>query len=526
MVDGVVMGGGLASAERVLTPGAVAFLAELCRRFRGRRDGLLAARRARLGTVPSFRPETAHLREGDWRCAPLPSPLLDRRVEITGPVDRKMVINALNSGARVFMADFEDSNAPSARNVVEGQQNLMDAVRGTLRFDDPRTGKHYRLNDETAILMVRPRGWHLDEAHFVVDGAPIPGALFDFGLYYFHNARDLVLNGRGPWFYLPKIEAWEEAALWDEVFVFAQESLGQPIGTIKATVLIETLPAAFQMHEILYALRRHAAGLNCGRWDYIFSYIKTLAHDPTRVLPDRGQVGMTQPFLRAYSQLLIQTCHRRGVHAMGGMAAQIPRKDPEANARALEAVRADKLREVKDGHDGTWVAHPGLVALAMDVFDRNMPGPNQIARLREDVVVTEADLLAVPTGSRTEAGLRHSILVAIQYIEAWLRGEGCVPLYDLMEDAATAEIARTQVWQWVRHGAMLDDGQTVTAERVRAWVAQVLTDLTAPERSGLEGNRFALAADLFTELATSENLSPFLTLVAYPHLTRTKDGAR
>jgi malate synthase len=443
MVDGVVMGGGLASAERVLTPDAVAFLAELGRRFRGRRDGLLAARRARLGTVPSFRPETAHLREGDWRCAPLPSPLLDRRVEITGPVDRKMVINALNSGARVFMADFEDSNAPSARNVVEGQQNLMDAVRGTLRFDDPRTGKHYRLNDETAILMVRPRGWHLDEAHFVVDGAPIPGALFDFGLYYFHNARDLVLNGRGPWFYLPKIEAWEEAALWDEVFVFAQESLGLPIGTIKATVLIETLPASFQIDEILYAAEGPSAGLNCGRWDYIFSYIKTVTTPPgvaTRSL----QVGMTQPFLAGLQPLLIQTCHKRGVHAMGGMAAQIPDQGSTTPPTMPPSTRCAPTSCARSRTATTAPGSPTPVSCPSPWrVRRHMPGPNQIARLRDDVTVTAADLLASPRATRTEAGVRHNIRVAMQYLEAWLRGEGCVPLYDLMEDAATAEIART-----------------------------------------------------------------------------------
>jgi len=516
-----IHGAGTAAHGRVLTPAALAFVAALSQRFSARRDALLAARVARLGQVPAFRPETAALRTGDWRCSPLPSPLLDRRVEITGPVDRKMVINALNSGANVFMADFEDANAPTWSNLMEGQQNLMDAVQGTIRHEDARTGKVYTLAEQTALLMVRPRGWHLDEAHVRVDGRAVPGALVDFGLYFFHNARALLLNGQGPWFYLPKLEAWEEAALWDDVFVFAQESLGLPLGTIKATVLIETLPAAFQMHEILHALRRHAAGLNCGRWDYIFSFIKTLAHDPTKVLPDRGQVGMTQPFLRAYSQLLIQTCHRRGVHAMGGMAAQIPRKDPEANARALEAVRTDKLREARDGHDGTWVAHPGLVALAREVFDKNMPAPNQIAHLREDVAVTEADLLAVPTGTRTEAGLRHSIRVAVQYLEAWLRGEGCVPLDDLMEDAATAEISRTQVWQWVHHGAALEDGRVVTGALVRDWVGETLADLPMPE-----GNRFKLAAQLFADLATSEHLSPFLTLAAYPYLDTSEEKIR
>ncbi|MCA9525386.1 MAG: malate synthase A, partial [Myxococcales bacterium] len=440
--------------------------------------------------------------------------------------DRKMIINALNSGASAFMADFEDSNAPTWANVIEGQVDLRDAVRGTIRFAARKTGRLYTLGPKPAALLVRPRGWHLEEAHLVVDGRPAPASLVDFGLYAFHNAVALVERGAGPWFYLPKLECHEEAALWDDVFVRAQDALGLPVGTIKATVLIETLPAAFEMHEILHALRRHSAGLNCGRWDYIFSYIKTVAHDPARVLPDRAQVGMTQPCMRAYSQLLIQTCHRRGVHAMGGMAAQIPIKsDPALNARALANVRADKLREVQDGHDGTWVAHPGLVGLAREIFDAHMPAAHQIDRLLPDLAVTADDLLAVPTGTRTEEGLRHNIRVAVQYLEAWLGGQGCVPLYHLMEDAATAEIARAQVWQWVRHGARLADGRPVTAALVRQLVAQELSALhVALGDARMAEGRFALAAGLFTELACAETLAPFLTVPAYRHITTLTGG--
>jgi malate synthase len=454
-------------ADRVLTPAAVSFVEDLTRRFRPRIEELLARRRvtqARFdgGARPDFLAETADVRAGDWTIAPTPPDLQDRRVEITGPVDRKMIINALNSGASVFMADFEDANSPTWANVVGGQANLMDAVRRTISFASD-AGKRYALNAKTATLMVRPRGYHLLERHVVVDGKPAPGMLVDFGLYFFHNVAALREAGTGPYFYLPKMQSHLEARLWTEIFVHAQQSLGVPRGTIKATVLIETLPAAFEMDEILFELKEHSAGLNCGRWDYIFSSIKTLRNDAGFVMPDRGQVTMEAPFLRTYTQLLIKTCHRRGAHAMGGMAAQIPIKDnPEANARALDKVRADKLREVREGHDGTWVAHPALVPVAKQVFDDGMPGPNQLDRKRNDVSASAAALVEPPHGTRTDAGLRHNIRVGIQYLEAWLGGQGAVPIYNLMEDAATAEISRTQIWQWIKHRATLDDGRTVT----------------------------------------------------------------
>jgi malate synthase len=515
--------------EAVLTPGALAFVADLARRFGPRLAGLLAERRARqalydAGEAPDFDPATAALREGDWRCAELPAPLRDRRVEITGPVDRKMVINALNSGANVFMADFEDSTSPAWANLVRGQQNLADAVRRTIAFEAPG-GKAYRLDERTATLMVRPRGLHLPERHLLVDGEPVPGALFDFGLFFFHNARELAARGAGPYFYLPKLESGVEASWWDEVFRHAQPALGLPVGTVRVTVLIETLPAAFQMHEILHALREHAAGLNCGRWDYIFSFIKKLRNDPTRVLPDRSLVTMDRAFLRAYSRLLVETCHRRGVHAMGGMAAQIPVKDDAArNAEALAKVRADKEREARDGHDGTWVAHPGLVPLARAVFDELMPGPNQIDRPPSGERVGRADLLRVHEGARTERGLRHNVRVGVQYVEAWLRGAGCVPLYDLMEDAATAEICRAQVWQWLRHRAPLEGAGPLTEARVGAVVREelaLLRETLGAER--FDGGRFLEAAELFVALATSPEFVEFLTLPAYERLVA--DGA-
>ncbi len=416
------------------------------------------------GWRPDFLPETKAIRDADWTVAPLPKDLLDRRVEITGPTDRKMVINALNSGSSVFMADFEDANTPSWDNLIEGQINLMDAVRRDISFDDPSSKRHYQLNPRTAVLLVRPRGWHLPEAHLVVDGEPMSGSLFDFGLYFFHNAKELLARNTGPYFYLPKMESHLEARLWNDVFVHAEAKLGIAKGTIKATVLIETILAAFEMDEILYELREHSAGLNCGRWDYIFSTIKKFAEDPKRVMPDRSQITMTVHFMRSYSLLLIKTCHRRSVHAMGGMAAQIPiRNDPAANEAAMEKVRADKLREAGDGHDGTWVAHPGLVPIAKEIFDKQMPEVNQIARKRQDVHMTADDLLKVPEGTITEAGLRQNLNVGIGYLEAWLRGIGCVPLYNLMEDAATSEISRAQLWQWIRHGAKLlgrSDGRT------------------------------------------------------------------
>ncbi len=524
---GVTLGAPVpAGAEALLSAEALAFLADLVRRFRPRIGALLAERekvqaRFDAGERPRFLEETASIRAGDWTVAPLPADLIDRRVEITGPVDRKMIINALNSGASVFMADFEDSTAPAWSNVIEGQKNLFDAIRRQIDFTHPDTGKRYALVERPATLLVRPRGLHLPEKHILVDGDPAPGSLVDFGLYFFHNARELVDRGSGPYFYLPKLEAASEARLWNEVILAAQETLALPVGTTKATVLIETITAAFQMDEILHELRDHSSGLNCGRWDYIFSFIKKLRNDPAFLLPDRGEVGMTQPFMAAYTSLVIKTCHRRAVHAMGGMAAQIPIKNDEAaNAAAIEKVRADKLREVKAGHDGTWVAHPGLVALAKEIFDAHMPGPNQIDRKREDVQVTEADLLAVPTGSRTVAGLRHNIRVAVQYLEAWLRGQGCVPLYHLMEDAATAEISRSQLWQWVRHGAVLDDGERLTADRLRAAMREELAELRAAlGAETYDAGRFDEAARLFERLCTEEQFTEFLTLPAYEILT-------
>ena len=508
--------------ERVLTAAALGFAADLERRFGAERKRLLAARAVRqaaldAGAKPDFPAETRAIRAADWVVAPLPKDLLDRRVEITGPVDRKMVINALNCGANVYMADFEDANTPSWDNLIEGQINLMDAVRREIAFEDPQTGRHYELNPKTATLLVRPRGWHLPEAHVLVDGAPMAGALFDFALYFFHNAPALLARGTGPYFYLPKLESRHEAKLWNEVFVASQDRLGLPRGTIKATVLIETILAAFEMDEILYELKEHSAGLNCGRWDYIYSYIKKFAEDPACVLPDRAQVTMGAHFLRAYSQLLIQICHRRNVHAMGGMAAQIPiRDDPAANAAAMDKVRADKLREAGDGHDGTWVAHPGLVAIAKEIFDRQMPEPNQIARKRQDVQVAAADLLAVPQGTITEPGLRQNLNVGIGYLEAWLRGTGCVPLYHLMEDAATAEISRAQVWQWIRHNATLADGRTVDRALCRALLNEELDKLKAAVGpDAYATGRFADAAALFTRLIEADKFPEWLTIPAY-----------
>ena len=510
--------------EAVLTAPALEFVAALVREFTARRDELLAARVRRqarfdAGERPDFLPETRTVREGAWTVAPLPLDLQDRRVEITGPVERKMVINALNSGARVFMADFEDANSPTWDNVVLGHRHLGDAVRGTIEYTAPDTGKQYRLGPRPATLMVRPRGLHLPENHVRLNSRPIPAFLFDFALYLFHNARALLERGGGPYFYLPKLQSHLEARLWNDVFLSAQRKLGLAPGTIKATVLIETLPAAFEMDEILHELREHSAGLNCGRWDYIFSVIKTLRGDPGWVIPDRAQVTMEQPFMRAYTQLAIRTCHRREVHAMGGMAAQIPIRDPERSRIALDKVRADKLREVRDGHDGTWVAHPGLVPVAREIFDAHMKTPNQIHLKREDVRVSAADLLQVPTGTRTEAGLRHNIRVGVQYLESWLRGSGCVPLYDLMEDAATAEISRTQVWQWVRHGAGLEDGRPLTAERFRRILDEELQGLRGelgPER--YDAGRFAEARSLFDRMSTSADFNEFLTLPAYEEL--------
>src|SRR5271169_502074 len=450
----------------ILTPQATEFLLALHTRFEPTRQALLQERKKRqasidAGQLPHFLEASLPTREASWKVAPIPADLLDRRVEITGPPDRKMIINALNSGASVFMADFEDSNSPTWENCIEGQRNLYDAVRRTIEYRSAE-GKEYKLNPNPAVLFVRPRGWHLNEKHFLVNGTPISGSLFDFGLFFFHNAKAQIASGTGPYFYLPKLEQHEEARLWNDVFVFAQDYIGIPKGTIRATVLIETITAAFEMDEILYELRDHSAGLNCGRWDYIFSFIKKFSHDPKAVLPDRAQVTMTTHFLRSYSKLLIRTCHRRNIHAMGGMAAFIPIKsDPVANEKAIAQVRADKEREASDGHDGTWVAHPGLVPIATEIFDRLMPGPNQIEKKLEDFHVTPADLLDVPQGQITEAGLRQNIAVGLGYLEAWLRGTGCVPLFNLMEDAATAEISRAQLWQWIHQSAQLKDGRKI-----------------------------------------------------------------
>ncbi|MCC7169702.1 MAG: malate synthase A [Planctomycetes bacterium] len=510
---------------RVLSQDALAFVAELTRAFRPELQALLAERRLRqdarrAGARLDFLPETASIRDAAWSVAPIPRALTKRVVEITGPVDRKMVINALNSGADVFMADFEDATAPTFANLVDGQLNLMDAVRRTLTFDDPQSGKAYRLADSPAVLLARPRGLHLPEKHVLVDGEPVPGALFDFGLFVFHNARESLARGHGPWFYLPKLEHWLEARWWDQVFGAAERRLGLGHGSIKATVLIETLPAAFQMDEILHALKDHVVGLNCGRWDYIFSFIKCHRHDAAAVLPDRGQVTMEQPFLRAYTQLLVKTCHRRGAFAMGGMAAQIPIKnDAAANERALERVRADKTREVKDGHDGTWVAHPALVPIARAVFAQHMRGDHQLDVMRHDVHVTAADLLAIPTGTRTEAGLRANLRIGVQYLEAWLRGAGCVPLEHLMEDAATAEISRTQIWQQLHWNAPLADGRSVDRAFVKRLLAEELAAIAhaiGPER--FTTGRFAQARALFSDLCFAETLPEFLTLAAYDTL--------
>ena len=508
----------------ILTPAALQFLAKMSRQFESRRQELLAKRVVRqrdldAGQFPDFLPATAGIRAQEWTVAPIPADLQDRRVEITGPVDRKMIINALNCGANVFMADFEDANSPTWANNIEGHINLRDAVRRTIDFTSPE-GKQYKLAEKTATLLVRPRGWHLVEKHLYIDGKPISGSLFDFGLYFFHNAAKLIENGTGPYFYLPKLESHLEAHLWNDVFLFAQDEVGLPRGSIRGTVLIETILAAFEMDEILYELREHSSGLNCGRWDYIFSFIKKFRNHAGFVLPNRAQVSMDRHFLDSYVQLLIRTCHRRGIHAMGGMAAQIPiRNDPEASERALEKVRQDKLREVKAGHDGTWVAHPGLVPVAKDIFDAGMKGANQLDRKREEVSIGAQDLIAVPGGDITEEGLRINIDVGIQYLESWLRGVGCVPIYNLMEDAATAEISRSQVWQWIRHGAKLNDGRPVTADLVRGTIPEELEKIRNHIGAGnFQKSKFDLAAKLFEEMMTKPEFTEFLTLVAYEHI--------
>lgn len=509
----------------ILSQEALAFVEKLERVFGQQRRDLLQQRQARqanidAGKMPDFLPETADIRSRAWTVAPIPADLQDRRVEITGPVDRKMIINALNSGANVYMADFEDSHSPTWQATLEGQRNLRDAVNRTITFTNPN-GKFYTLHEPLATLMVRPRGWHLVEKHVLCDGRPVSASLLDFGLFFFHNAHALISRGSGPYFYLPKLESHLEARLWNDVFNLAQDELGIPRGTIRATVLIENILAAFEMDEILWELRHHSAGLNCGRWDYIFSAIRKFRNHRRWVMPDRADVTMTTHMMRSYSLLLIQTCHRRGAHAMGGMAAQIPIKhDPEANDVALGKVRADKEREAKDGHDGTWVAHPGLVAIAKEQFDTYMPTPHQIHRKREDVQVTAADLLAVPEGHITEHGLRINLDVGIQYMASWLEGNGCVPIYNLMEDAATAEISRSQLWQWVHNpGTKLDDGRAITPELVMSMMPAVLSDIK--QMVGEEqfiGGQYTLAGDLFRQIIADNTFTEFMTLPAYEHL--------
>ena len=507
--------------SELLTPAAIDFLLALDLEFEARRIDLmnqrvLRQRRLDGGELPDFLTATREIRDAKWTVAPIPADLLDRRIEITGPPERKMIINALNSGANVFMADFEDSNTPTWRNCLEGQRNLRDANARNINFISPE-GKQYQLGETPAVLFVRPRGWHMVEKHFRVSGAAISASLFDFGLYLFHNAKLLLNRGTAPYFYLPKLESHLEAVLWNDVFVFAQSYLDIPQGTIRATVLIETILAAFEMDEILYALRDHSAGLNCGRWDYIFNFIKKFRNRTDSILPERGSLTMTQPFLASYVELLVHTCHKRGIHAMGGMAAQIPiRNDAEANAEAMERVRQDKLREVKAGHDGTWVAHPGLVPIAREIFDQYMPGPNQIVAPETSLSrIGRVHLLEAPRGPLTEAGLEKNIDVALQYLESWLRGLGCVPIYNLMEDAATAEISRAQIWQWIHYGASLPDGSTVTLALVEKKIAAILSRIQkdrGPQE--FEKSKFTRAAELLTELSSGP-FQEFLTTTAY-----------
>ena len=515
-----------AGSAAILTTDALAFVANLAEHFAPRIRALLDARAERQRRIDrgeerlDFLAETRVIREAAWTVAPPPHDLRRRVVEITAPVDRKMMINALNSGADVFMADFEDACSPTWTNIIDGQVNLRDAVRGTITFDDPATGKCYRLANRRATLLVRPRGLHLAERHLLLDGMPIPAPLVDFGLYFFHNAHALIERGSGPYFYLPKLERASEARVWNDVFRFAQDALGVPRGTIRATVLIETLPAAFEMDEILWELREHASGLNCGRWDYIFSSIKTRRHDPTAVFPDRAAVTMVQPNMRAYTQLVVRTCHRRGAFAIGGMAAQIPvRDDGAANAAALERVAADKQREAADGHDGTWVAHPALVLMARNAFAAVMTGDDQRHVRRDDVQVTADDLLGIPAGPRTEEGLRLNVRVGVRYLAAWLSGSGAVPLYNLMEDVATAEISRAQLWQWLRHGARLDDGRVVCPRLVAAMIdgeaAAIRRDVGD---AAFHAGRFDEACELFSSLTLDYDLADFLTTSAYDRL--------
>ncbi|MFN7016988.1 MAG: malate synthase A [Fimbriimonadales bacterium] len=519
--EGIEVRGAVSQAyAQILTPDALRFVAELTRAFNPRRKELLRLReerQARLnaGENPDFLPETAHIRASDWKVAPPPPDLLDRRVEITGPVDRKMIINALNSGAKVFMADFEDANSPTWDNCVQGQINLYDAVRRTIEYTSP-DGKEYRLNEQTAVLCVRPRGWHLPEKHLIIDGEPAPGALMDFGLYFYHNARELIQRGTGPYFYLPKLESHLEARLWNDVFIFAQERLGIPRGTIRATVLIENILAAFECEEILYELRDHSAGLNSGRWDYLFSVIRKFRNREDIVLPDRATLTMTVPFMKAYSELVVQSCHKRGIHAIGGMSAYIPRRDdPEANARAIAQVVADKEREVSEGYDGTWVAHPGLVPIVLEVFNKHMPTPNQIDK-RPQRLITAQELLNFPRGDITEAGMRTNINVSLRYLDSWLRGVGAAAINHLMEDAATVEISRSQLWQWIRRKAMLSDGGPITPELFQQMLEEELASIRASY--GSAPHRLDDAAEILRRAVLSEEFVDFITLIAYEYI--------
>ena len=512
--------------QEILTPEALYFISKLNASFNETRLKLLQKRLVRqydlnLGKLPTFLAETEEIRNSDWAVAQIPEDLQDRRVEITGPVERKMIINALNSGAKTFMADFEDSNSPTWDNVIQGQINLRDAINRTIEFESPE-GKKYRLNEKTATLLVRPRGWHLEEKNVLYEGKPISASLFDFGLYFFHNVKNLIKNETGPYFYLPKLESHLEARLWNDVFVFAQTELGIPQGTIKATVLIETIFGAFEMDEILFELKDHSAGLNCGRWDYIFSFIKRLRNNPDYILPDRAEVTMTVPFMRSYSLLAIQTCHKRKAHAIGGMSAFIPVKDNEdANKLAFEKVREDKTREAQDGHDGTWVAHPGLVPVALEAFNQFMPTANQIeSNKQKDIIITEANLLELPVGNITEDGLRTNISVGIQYLESWLRGRGAVPINNLMEDAATAEISRAQVWQWLHHDkGILDDGRKVTKEMFEEILTEELEKIEQfLGKSSYNASKYPLAANLFKNLSLNDQFEEFLTIPGYVNL--------
>jgi malate synthase len=523
--DGVEIRGPItAGYAEILTPQALEFVAMLSREFEQRRKDLLSGRAEVqqglfAGQMPEFSVETVHVRRSDWTIAPIPADLLDRRVEITGPVDRKMMINALNSGASVFMADFEDACSPTWENVIQGQLNVRDAVRRTIEYDSPE-GKSYRLNEHPAVLFVRPRGWHLVEKHILIDGQPISASLFDFGLFVFHNAHVLLEQGTGPYLYLPKLEQYLEARLWNDVFYRAQDELGISRGTIKATVLIETILAAFQMDEILWELREHSAGLNCGRWDYIFSVIKKFRARSEFVLPDRGAVTMTAHMMRSYSLLCIRTCHRRGAHAIGGMAAFIPVKsDPAVSDAAIRQVVADKRREAADGHDGAWVAHPALVPVVKEIFDEMMIEPNQISRLREDVEVTADDLLTVPAGDVTERGMRQNVNVGLQYLESWLGGQGAAAINHLMEDMATAEISRAQLWQWIHHRVVMTDGRTVTTDLVRTMVDEELDAIrgTIGEQR-FQAGRYGLAAHLLEQVALEPEWVDFVTLVGYDYL--------